>query len=273
MARSSKNGSPASGQTAQVNGIALHHRIRGKGNPLVLLHGGVAASESLEALAEALAKTRQVITVDLQGHGQTRDIDRPLRFETLADDITALLEHLGIAQADLAGYSLGGGAALQCAIRHPERVRKLVLISAAGKRSGWFPEVLHGFDHMGPETGRFMGQSPLAKLYPHIDWAVLFGKLGELLRRDYDWTAQVAALKAQTLLVYADADSLQPAHIVELFGLLGGGKRDAGMDGSARPASQLAILPGFTHYNVTQSPQLAQVLSAFLEAPAPAASR
>jgi pimeloyl-ACP methyl ester carboxylesterase len=115
-----------------------------------------------------------------------------------------------------------------------------------------------------------MSQSPLAKLYPNTDWANLFGKLGELLRRDYDVSEDVATIHARTMLVYADADSIRPQHMVECFAKLGGGLRDAGLDGSLRPASQLAIVPGYTHYNVLTSPVLGQMVTAFLDAPAAA---
>jgi pimeloyl-ACP methyl ester carboxylesterase len=191
----------------------------------------------------ALAQSRQVIAIELQGHGRTADIERPLIFEAMADDVAALVEQLGFVKADVMGCSLGGGVALQLAIRHPAVVRKLVVVSAPVKHEGWYPEVLAGFAQMGAATAELMKQSPPNQLFPHVDWAVLFTKLGALLRQGYDWSKDVAAITAPTLLVFADADSIRPAHIVDFYALLGGGQRDAGLDGSGRPANQLAILP------------------------------
>lgn len=256
---------------ASVNGLKLYYEIRGTGEPLILLHGGVVGITMFGPNLAALCQKRKVIAVELQGHGHTADIDRPLRYEAMADDIYALMKFLGIEHADVMGYSLGGGVALQTAIRHPESVRKLVVVSAAFKRDGWYPEVLAATAQMGPAAAEQMKQSPLYKLYPNVNWAVLFTKLGDLLRKDYDWSKEVAALKAPTMIVSADADAVRPAHIIEFFGLLGGGHKDAGLDGSGRPTNQLAILPGLTHYNTSSSPSLATVVTPFLDAPMPGA--
>jgi len=163
------------------------------------------------------------------------------------------------------GYSLGGGVALQVAIRHPEVVRKLVVVSAAYKRQGMYPEVLAAMEQMGPGAGEMMKQSPLSKMYPDVNWATLFTKLGALLSKDYDWTNQVAAIKAPTMLVFADADAVRPEHIVEFYKLLGGGQRDAGLDGSGRSVNQLAILPGQTHYMMSAAPALVTTVAPFLD--------
>jgi pimeloyl-ACP methyl ester carboxylesterase len=220
-------------------------------------------------LPDALSEHRQVIAVELQGHGRTADIARPFSYEAMADDIAALLKHLGIARADMMGYSLGGEIAFQMAIRHPENVRKLVLVSTAFSRKGWYPEVLAQFDQMGPAAGEMMKKSPLSRIYPNVNWSSLFTKLGDLERKPYDWSQGVVALKPQTLLVYADADAVRPEHIMQFYGLLGGGKRDAGLDGSGRAAAELAILPGLTHYNIGTSPALATVVRNFLDGPPP----
>jgi pimeloyl-ACP methyl ester carboxylesterase len=159
--------------------------------------------------------------------------------------------------------------ALQTAIRHPEMVRKLVLISTPARREGWYPEVLEGFGQLGPETARHMDQSPLYRMYPDVKWAQLTTKLGELLRQDYDWSKQVAAIRLPVLLVFADADAVRTEHIMEFFARLGGGQRDAGLDGSGRSAARLAILPGQTHYDMGVSPHLAAMVTPFLDAPMP----
>jgi len=251
---------------APVNGLELYHEIRGSGDPLVLLHGGVVGMTMFDSILPELASGRQVISVDQQGHGRTADVDRPLSFESMADDIAALINHLGFENADVMDLSLGGGVALQVAFRHPRSVRKLVVVSEPCRREGWYPEVRADFDRMDPAAGEFMTQSPLAQLYPHVNWGLLFGKLGDLLRKDYDWSKQVGAIKAPTMIVFADADAIRPEHIVEFFGLLGGGKRDAGLDGSGRPEANLAILPGLTHYTISGAPALAMVANQFLDA-------
>lgn len=259
---------------APVNGLNLYYEIYGTGEPLILLHGGMGSVEMFSEILPQLAAGRQVIGVDLQAHGRTADSDRPLRFELMADDIGALIKHLGIEKADVMGYSLGGGAALRTAIQYPAVVRKLVVISTAYKRANWYPEVLAGMEQMGPHLAEPFKQSPTYQLYAKIapkldDWPVLLTKLGDLLRQDYDWTNEVAALPMATMLVFGDADSLPPAQIAQFFGLLGGGQKDAGWDGSNMPTARLAILPGMTHYNILSSPLLAPSVLPFLDAPVP----
>lgn len=250
---------------AAVNGLDLYYEVRGSGEPLILLHGGVAGIVMFGPNLQELARDHKVIAVELQGHGRTADIDRPLRYEAMADDVAALMRLLDIRHADVMGLSLGGGGALQVAIRHPERVRKLVIVSAPCRRGGWYPEVRAAFDQMDEATGEVMQQSPLAQLYPHVDWRRLFGKIGELQRVEYDWSAAVRAIEAPTMLVFADADSVSAAHMVEFFGLLGGGQRDAGLDGSLRPVARLAVLPGVTHYDIASNPALAAAVNPFLD--------
>jgi len=261
---------------ASVNGLHLYYEIHGAGEPLILLHGGVGAIQMFDELLPSLAQNRQVVAVDLQAHGRTADIDRPLSFELMAGDIAALIKHLGIEEADVMGYSLGGGVALRTAIQHPEVVRKLVLVSTPFKRDGWYPEILAGMGQMGPQVAEPMKQTPMYQLYASIapkpeDWPVLLTKLGDLLRQDYDWSNEVAAIKAPTLIVVGDADSVRIAHAVAFFELLGGGKVDAGWDGSGMSNARLAILPATTHYNIYSSPSLAAVVVPFLDAPMPVA--
>ena len=255
---------------AAVNGINLYYEIFGTGQPLVLLHGGFGAIEMFSPTLPLLADGRQVIGVDLQAHGRTADIDRPMTFEAMADDIAALIRHLGLETADVMGYSVGGGVALQTAIRHPELVRKLVTVSCVYKRDGWYPEVLAGMAQIGPALAEPMKQSPMYDLYARIaprpeDWTVLLAKMGDLLRLNYDWTDAVAALPMPVLLVFGDADSIRLEHIIQFYELVGGGKGDANWDESQMPTSQLAILPGMSHYKIFASPALATTVIAFLE--------
>jgi pimeloyl-ACP methyl ester carboxylesterase len=258
---------------AEVNGVSLYYEEHGSGEPLVLLHGGLGAGAGFAAIMPALCADRRVITVDLQAHGGTADVDRPLRPETMADDIAALIEHLGLPRADVMGYSLGGFVALRTAIQHPQRVRRLVLVSIGFRRDGSHPEVVEQMDRFAPEMADMLAQSPLyeryARLAPRVDdWPVLVAKTSEMLKVDYDWTAEVQRLETPTMLVFADADSVRPAHIVEFYGLLGGGLRDANWDGSLRSTARLAVLPGTTHYDIYASPALAPAVTAFLDADA-----
>lgn len=252
---------------AKLGELNLYYELHGAGEPLILLHGGLGSIELFCPGLDALAAHRRVIAVELQGHGRTADIDRPMSFEHMADDLGGLIAHLGLPAVDVMGYSLGAGAAIQTAIRHRDRVGKLVVVSAPFCRDAWFPEVLAGMAQV-ENLSELLRKSPLyanyARLAPRVeDWPRLLAKSADLLGRDYDWTAQIAALPP-TLLVYADADSIRPAHMVEAFAALGGGLHDAGWDGRKRPASQLAILPGTTHYDIGTSPALVAAVLPFL---------
>ena len=255
---------------ADINGLRLYYEVRGNGDvPLVLLHGGLHNTALDAPVAEQLARRRQVIAVDLQGHGRTGDVDRPLRYEQMADDVAGLLAGLGVAQVDLLGYSLGGGVALQTAIRHPARVRKLVLVSTALASNGWYPEVQQAFQHFGGALAEMMRPSPVYQTYAAVaprpdQFPQLLDKVGELQRRGYDWSPDAARLAMPAMLV-SDADSFPPAHVVRFFELLGGGQRDAGWDGSAAPRARLASLPGHTHYTVFESPALLAAVEPFLD--------
>ncbi len=232
---------------AAINGLNMYYEIHGSGEPLILLPGGFMTVEAMGAIVSQLAATRCVIGVELQGHGHTADIDRPLSYELMADDIAALIRHLGYEQADIFAFSLGGGVGLQTAIRHPEVVRKLALASSAFKRDGWYPEVLATMAAMSAEA---LAGTPLPEAYRAISpkpeaWPTFVDKMRQLLSEDYDWTADVAALKTPTLIMVGDSDSLRFAHAVEFFGLLGGGQGDG--DTQGLPHSQLAVIPSTTH--------------------------
>jgi pimeloyl-ACP methyl ester carboxylesterase len=264
------------GSYAPLNDLTMYYEIHGAGHPLMLLHGGLGLTSMFHAILPLLAANRQVVAADLQAHGRTADIDRPLRWESMADDIAMLIRHLGFEKADLMGYSLGGGVALRTAIQHPELVRKLVLISTPFRRDGWYPEVVAGMGQLNATAAEFMKDSPVYQSYINVapkpeHFPVLLDKLGDLLRQEYDWSGEVAALKMPTMLVYGDADSIPPAHATQFFELLGGGQRDAGWDGTGMSNARLAILPGTTHYNICFSPALAAVVIPFLDAPTPQA--
>jgi pimeloyl-ACP methyl ester carboxylesterase len=208
----------------------------------------------------------------LQGHGHTADIDRPLTVEAMADDVAALLNYLQIAKADVMGYSMGGGVALRLTVRHPGVVNRVVLVSTAFSRDGWYPEIQAGMSQIGPAAAEPMKRTPIYQIYARTaprpeDWPVLLTKVGELVRKEYDWSKDISALKAPTLLVFGDADAVRPAHAVQFFELLGGGKKDGGWDGAGVSSAKLAILPGLTHYNIFSSPALVSAVMPFLDAP------
>jgi pimeloyl-ACP methyl ester carboxylesterase len=256
---------------APVNGLAMYYEVHGTGRPLVLLHGGFGTVDMFAPLLPTLAETRQVIVVELQGHGHTADIDRPLSFEQMADDVAALIRHLGHDHADLLGYSLGGGVALQTVIRHPDVVRNLIVASAAYASDGWYPEVRAGMAAVNADAARTWVGSPMHESYARVapqpdEWPNLAAKTGNLLRQPYDWTAGMATITAPVLILIGDADSIAPAHAVEMFGLLGGGKTDGAMGG--RPTSQLAILPATTHFTILDHTDLLlPIISSFLDTP------
>jgi len=256
---------------APVNGLRLYYEIHGQGEPLILLHGGLGATGMFGPIIPSLATNRRVIAVDLQGHGRTADINRPLTPEAMADDIAGLLRYLAIEKADVMGYSLGGGVALRLAVQHPAIVNKLILVSTVFKRDGLYAENIAGMSQLGPQVAESMKQTPIYQMYAAVapnpaNWSVLLTKIGELGRKDYDWSSDVAAIKSPTLLVYGDADAVRITHAVEFFQLLGGGKKDGGWDGSGVSNARLAILPGLTHYTIFSSAELASVATHFLDA-------
>ena len=251
---------------ADVNGQHIYYSVHGAGRPLILLHGGINPDCFGNTLTE-LAKGRQVIAPHLQAHGRTPDTDRPLRTETLGDDIAALIGHLKLGKADVMGYSLGSFVALQTAMRHPDVVDRLVLVSARMRHDDAYPEVvaaLEGLEANAAMIGPGVKASPLGKAFPDVDWTNLFKKVGQLTKRPFDWSADIAKLQARTLLVFADADMMQPEHMVEFWKALGGGQRDAGIDGSLRPANQFAILPNTIHYTLAVDPMLPEIVERFL---------
>ena len=255
---------------ARVNGIELGYQEIGEGKPLILLHGGFGSVEMFGPNLELLAAGRRVIGVDLQSHGRSPAADRPMRFETMADDIAALIRSLGLERSAIMGFSLGGAVALRTAIQHPEVVDRLVLVSTVFKRRGWYPEMTAGMDAMGPETAGFLMQSPMYEAYQRIaprveDWPVLVTQLSEALKIDYDWSAEIPGLSMPVMLVIGDADGMPPTHATEFFGLLGGGQRDAGWDRSGMTHHRLAILPGATHYDINVAPALSAATIPFLD--------
>ena len=252
-----------------VNGLKIYYEINGTGEPVILLHGGFGNTEMFMPARAELAKNYKVIAVDLQGHGRTADIDRPIVPDSMANDIAALIKELNLGKTHIVGYSLGGFVALRLAIQHPDVLQKVVIVSFPFKRKGWFPDLLVQQDQMGAASADALKQSPLYESYLKLapkpeDWTKLVTKMAAAIKKDYDWSKEVAAIKLPVLLVAADADGVMLSHMVEFYKLLGGGLKDAGWDGSQRPVSQLAIIPGHTHYDLFMAPALPEVIIPFL---------
>jgi pimeloyl-ACP methyl ester carboxylesterase len=265
------------GNYAEVNGLKMYYEVHGTGEPLVVLHGAYMTIDRMGEVVPSLAESRQVIAVELQGHGRTADIDRSLTYEQMADDTAALLRHLGIEQADVFGYSMGGGAALQVAIRHPGVVRRLVVASASYTSDGMHPELLEMIPSLTPEA--FAG-SPIEEEYLRTapnpdDFPTLVAKLKRLDMEPFAWPQEdIRGIAAPTLLIVGDSDAIRLEHAIELFRLLGGGVMG---DLAGLPKSQLAVLPGTTHFIppgsgvLDRADWLVPMIGAFLNAPLPEA--
>jgi pimeloyl-ACP methyl ester carboxylesterase len=264
----------AGGRYALVNGLKMYYEVRGpqRGRPIVFLHGAFSNIESdFGKILPTIAKKRQVIAIEQQGHGRTADIDRPLTYEQMADDVAELLRQLRIPNADFVGYSMGGGIAMYIAVRHPELVHKMVYAGGASyDPDGYFPEVLEGEKKMTADA--FVG-TPWLKTYMRIapnknDWPKLVEKIKTL---DLNWRGlsddQVRSIKVPTMLIAGDADIVRPDHLVKMFRLLGGGV-PGDLTGLTR--ARLAVLPGTTHVTlITRTDWLLSMIPEFLDAVVP----
>jgi len=216
-----------------------------------------------------LAQGRQVIAVDLQGHGRTALGDRPITLPAMADDIAAVVKQLGQDTVDVFGYSLGGGVALRLAIQHPEVVRRLVLVSTPYAQDGFYPEMLPQQAQVGAAMAPMMKETPMYKSYVAVaprpeDFPRLLDRMGELMRTSYDWTEDVKKLKGPVMLVYGDADMIRLDHAVRFYQLLGGGLKDAGWQREHMSPNRLAILPNVTHYEIFLATALVPTVLPFL---------
>jgi len=261
-------GKPVTGY-APVNGLKLYYEIYGQGRPLVLIHGSfMTINTAFGGMIPKLAANRQVIAIELQGHGRTADIDRPFTFESMADDIAALLKYLKVDSTDLLGYSLGGAVALQVAIRHSQLIRKLIIISTAFKFDGWTPETRAIFPMLAPAM--FEG-SPIKNDYDSLapdpkHWPVLVEKLKQLIAKPYDFSAgKIKSIRSPVLIISGDGDGVLPEHSLEIFRLLGGRMMP---EFSPAPKTQLAMLPGTSHISVMMHVEwLLSMTEPFLGAP------
>src|SRR3954454_9517423 len=212
-----KSGAPGTGTYAEVNGINLYLETSGSGRPMILLHGALGSGEMFGPVLPALAEHHQVIAVDLQGHGRTADIDRPIDVRLMADDIGALIEHLDLDRPDVVGYSLGGGVALQTAVRHPDKVRRLVAASANIRSDAFYPDIRAQQGQVNASAAEFMKQTPIYEVYQRVaprpeDFPRLLDKMGASMAQPFDFTEDVRGLQVPMLIVAADADMTPPSH-------------------------------------------------------------
>jgi pimeloyl-ACP methyl ester carboxylesterase len=262
--------SQATGNRVKVNGMQMYYEVSGAGEPLVILHGAYMNIPSMGAIVPMLAKTHKVYALEFQGHGRTTDIDRPITYPNLADDVAAFMDAVGIAKADVFGYSMGAGAALQLAIRHPAKVNKLVAASVAYDVKGWQPAFTAMIPSMTPDM---LANTPLPAEYRKLapdpnGFPELARKLIQLEKEPMAWEADVRKLKTPVLIISGDADVATLEHTVALFRILGGG--DMGDMGKPLPASRLAVLPATSHTAViTQSDLLLAFIEPFLKGETP----
>jgi pimeloyl-ACP methyl ester carboxylesterase len=253
----------------EVNGVNYYYEVHGEGEPLLLLHGGLGSIDMFGPVLPILAEKRQVIGVDLHGHGRTTLGDRPISLIDIGDDMAAILKHLGYAQVDVLGYSLGAGVAFRLAVQHPDAVRRLVLASGGFAQEGFYPEMLPMQAQVGAGMAEMMKDTPMYKSYVAVapnpsDFPKLLDRMGALMRTPYNWAEDVKTLRMPVMLVYGDSDMFRPEHIVQFYQLLGGGLKDAGWMREHMSKNRLAILPDLTHYEMFASPLLAYTVLPFL---------
>jgi pimeloyl-ACP methyl ester carboxylesterase len=270
MSGIAQSAEPAKSGYVQANGIKYYYEITGKGEPLLLLHGGLGSTGMFAPILPSLADHRRVIAVDLHGHGRTELGNRPISLIDIGNDVAVVLDELGLAQVDVLGYSFGGGIAFRLAVQHPQKVRRLVIVSAGFSDSGFYDDIRAQQNGLTAEAAPMMKETPMYKSYAAVapkpeDFPRLLQAMGDLMRGHYDYSEDAKKLTAHTMLVFADGDMYKPEHIVEFYKLLGGGQRDAGWQRESMSKNRLAIIPDQTHYDLFFSPRLVPTVLPFLD--------
>jgi len=252
-----------------INGVEYYYEVRGQGEPLLLLHGGLGSIDMFAPVLPKFSEGRQVIAVDLQGHGRTALGERPFRLESMGDDMAVLTKRLGHDKVDVLGYSLGGGVALRMALQKPDSVRRLVLVSTPFSDEGFYPGIRAQQVMVSAAMLPMLKDTPMYKSYMAIapkkdDFPRLLDTLGTYMKQKYDWSAEIPQLKMPVMLVYGDGDMFRPEHEIKFYQLLGGGLQDAGWQRETLSKNRLAIVPDLTHYEMFASPRLATTVLPFL---------
>lgn len=253
-----------------ANGVNYYYAIYGEGEPLLLLHGGLGSIDMFGPVLPMLTEERQVIAVDLHGHGRTQLGGRAIDPIDIGDDLAVIVKELGHDQVDVLGYSFGGWSALRLAVQHSETVRRLAIVSAGFAQDGFYPEMLPQQAQIGAGMAEAMKETPMYESYAAVapdvnEFPQLLDNMGDVMRAPFDWSEDVKTLKMPVMLVYGDSDMIRPEHIVEFYQLLGGGLQDAGWMRENMPQNRLAILPNLTHYEIFLAPELVHTVLPFLD--------
>jgi len=268
----STNAAPAGKKTGHVtaNGVNYYYEIQGQGEPLLILHGGLGSIDMFAPILPILTENRQVIGIDLHGHGRTTLGDRPISLIDMGDDVAVILKTLGYGEVDVLGFSMGGGVGFRLAVQHPDAVRRLALVSMGFAHDGFYAEMLPLQAQVGAAMAEMMKETPMYKSYMAVapnpgDFPKLLDRMGALMRTPFNWAEDVKTLKMPVMLAYGDSDMFRPEHIVEFYRLLGGGLKDAGWMRENMSKNRLAILPDLTHYETFAAPAMARTVLPFLD--------
>ena len=260
---------PTKSGYAEANGVRYYYEIHGTGEPLLLLHGGLGSTGMFGPMLPALTNGRQVIAVDLHGHGRTALGNRDIDLVDIGNDLATVLKQLGYDKVDVLGYSFGGGAAFRLAVQHPDMVRRLAMVSAGYSADGFYPDIRAQQVQLTAAAADFMKETPMYQSYVAVapnpaEFPKLLQQMGDYMRKPFDYSADVTKLKMPVMLVFGDSDMYRPEHIVKFYQLLGGGLKDAGWTRETMSQNRLAIIPNRTHYDIFFAPELAATVLPFL---------
>jgi pimeloyl-ACP methyl ester carboxylesterase len=255
---------------ASVNGVNYYYAVYGKGEPLLLLHGGLGQIEMFGPNLAKLAQSRQVIGVDLHGHGRTALGSRQISIVDLGNNMAGVLKKLGYDKVDVLGYSMGGGVGFQFAVQHPQMVHRLALASAGYAQNGFHPEMLPQQAAVSAAMAEHMKETPMYQSYVAIapkpeEFPKLLDQMGELMRKPYDYSADVKKLTMPVMIIFGDSDMYRLEHVMKFYQLLGGGLKDAGWQREHMSQNRLAIIPNVTHYEMGLAPELVATALPFLD--------